>query len=65
MFPRQFGLSVLELKFEDIEQFNFKPVDETTGTVIYDATLITSNGLFYWADFADWKIGDNSSIWMD
>ena len=65
LFQRQFGpTTVLELKFEDIEQFNFKPFDETTNAVIYDATLMTTNGLFYWADFADWKIGDNDSIWI-
>ena len=63
LFQRQFrSPTVLELKFEDIEQFNFKPFDETTNAVIYDATLMTANGLFYWADFADWEIGDKDSI---
>ena len=65
LFQRQFGLTtVLELKFEDIEQFNFKPFDKSTNSVIYDAALMTTNGLFYWADSADWEIGDNDSIWI-
>lgn len=65
LFQRQFGpTTVIELKFEDVEQLNFRPFDETTNAVIYDATLMTTNGLFYWADFADWKIGDNDSIWV-
>jgi hypothetical protein len=65
LFQRQFGsMTVLEIKFEDIEQFNFRPFEETTNAVIYDATLMIANGLFYWADFADWKMGDNDSIWI-
>jgi hypothetical protein len=65
LFQRQFRqTTVLELKFEDLEQFNFRPFDETTSAVIYEATLMTTNGLFYWADFADWTIGDNDSIWI-
>ncbi len=65
LFQRQFRpTTVLELKFEDVEQFNFRPFDETTNAVIYDATLIITKGLFYWADFAGWEIGDNESIWI-
>jgi hypothetical protein len=65
LFQRQFGpTSVLELKFEYIEQFNFRPFDTNADPVIYDATLMIRNGLFYWADFSDWEIGDNDSIWI-
>ena len=65
LFQRQFQpTSVLELKFEDIKQFNFRPLDETEFSVINDATLLTRDGLFYWSDFADWEIGDNDSIWI-
>lgn len=65
LFQRQFGPnSVLELRFDNIEQFNFRPFTETENAVIYDASLIIAEGLFYWADFADWKIGDNDSIWI-
>lgn len=65
LFQRQFEPNaVLELKFEEIERFNFLPFNETENAVIYDTTLIIKNGLFYWADFADWEIGDNESIWI-
>jgi len=65
LFQRQFEpTTVLELKFEDIEQFNFRPFDTNIDPVIYDATLMITNGLFYWADFAGWEIGDNDSIWI-
>ena len=65
LFQRQFGPNaVIELKFEDIERFNFLPFNETENAVIYDATLKIENELFYWADFAGWEIGDNDSIWI-
>ena len=65
LFQRQFKqATVLELKFEDIEHFNFMPFDNDEYAVILDATLITTNGLFYWADFAGWEIGNNDAIWI-
>ena len=65
LFQREFGpISVLEIKFEDIKQFNFKSFEETSNPVIYDAFLKIENGLFYWADRSDWEIGDNNSIWI-
>lgn len=65
LFQRQFRPNpVLELRFDNIEQFNFRPFSETENAVIYHASLIIIDGLFYWADFADWKIGDNDSIWI-
>ena len=67
LFQRQFEQNtVLELKFEDIDQLNFHPFDETTSVsaCIFDATLMLTNGLFYWADVANWQIGDYDSIWI-
>jgi hypothetical protein len=65
LFQRQFKQNtVLELKFEDIDHFNFNPLDKGEYAVILDATLITKSGLFYWADFAGWEIGDNEAIWI-
>ncbi len=52
--------TVIELKFDDVKQFNFNP----DGSVIYDAKLIKVDGYFYWADFKDWEIGDNDAIWI-
>lgn len=66
LFQRQYRPNnIIELKFEDIKHFNFKPFEENENPVIYDATLMIINGLFYWADSADWKIGDNDSIWIN
>jgi hypothetical protein len=65
LFQRQFRPNtVIELKFEDIERLNFLPFKETENAVIYDVTLMISNGLFYWADFAGWETGDDDSIWI-
>lgn len=65
LFQREFGpLYVLELKFEEIERFNFRPFKEMEKVAIYEVTLLTTNGLFYWADDVDWKMGDNDSIWI-
>jgi hypothetical protein len=65
LFQRQFEqATVLELKFEDIERFNFIRFDNYEHTVILDATLIATNELFYWADLAGWKIGNNDSVWI-
>ncbi|MCZ8161214.1 MAG: hypothetical protein O9275_10790 [Microcystis sp. LE19-196.1B] len=56
--------TVLELKFEELIDFNFRHFGKTENSVIYDAKLIYLNGLFYWADFIDWEIGDNDSTWI-
>ena len=65
LFQREFGSdAVLELKFEDIERLNFKPFEEKEHPVIYDATISKQNGLFYWADSANWEIDDTDSIWI-
>ncbi len=32
--------------------------------IIFDATLIYKDGLYYWAEAGDWEIGDNSVTWL-
>lgn len=65
LFQRQFKRNpVLELKFEDVEHFNFRPQDLAGSSVIYDATLMIRDGLYYWADFKGWQIGDNDAVWI-
>jgi len=65
LFQRQFKqATVLELKFEDMEHFNLMLSDNGEHAVILDATLIATNGLFYWADSAGWEIGNNDAIWI-
>jgi hypothetical protein len=65
LFQRQFkDNAVLELKFEYVDGFNYVPLKDNYSNVILDATLKTKNELFYWADFQDWEIGENDSIWI-
>ena len=65
LFQLEFGSdAVLELTFEDIERLNFKAFKEKEHPVIYDATIRKQNGLFYWADSANWEIDDHDSIWI-
>lgn len=65
LFQRQFRPnSVIELKFEDVIQFNFKPLGNSEKAVLYDASLKLKDEIFYWADFIDWENTDNDSIWI-
>ncbi|KAA0989191.1 hypothetical protein [Dyadobacter aurulentus] len=48
------------MKFEELQHFNFKPLD--ANAVLLDATLILTSEIFYWADFAGWEIGDADAI---
>lgn len=58
LFQRQFSPnSVLELKFEDAVKFNYYPYDD----IIYDASIIIEDGLFYWTES---EINDLSSTWI-
>ena len=65
LFQRQFHPdTVLELKFHDVQQFNYKVVPDNYNAVIYDATLEIKDGLFYWADYEEWDINDNDGVWI-
>lgn len=47
LFQRQFAPnSVLELKFENSIKYSYYP----DGDIIYDASLIIEDGLFYWTE---------------
>lgn len=64
LFQRQFSpKSVIEVKFENVLQFNFKPLS-SIDNIILDATLVINENVIYWADYADWKIGDNDAVWI-
>ena len=65
LFQRQFKENGnLELKFEFVDQLNYNPLKDNYTNVLYDATLKFHEGLFYWSDDRDWKIGDNDAIWI-
>jgi len=65
LFQRQFDKdTVLELKFENIDRFNFNPAPENYNGVIYGATFKKVGNLFYWSDIEDWEIGDEDAHWI-
>jgi hypothetical protein len=65
LFQRQFRKNtVLELKFENIDRFNFNPTPENYDGVIDCATFKKVGDLFYWADIEDWAIGDEDAHWI-
>ena len=65
LFQRQYkNPTVIELKFEDLGQFNFNPPAPNYNSVIYDATFKKIGDLFYWADDKNWQLGDNDAVWI-
>ncbi len=65
LFQRQYrNPSVIELRFEDVKQFNFNPPEPNYDSVIYDATFKKIDNLFYWASEENWQIGDNDAVWI-
>jgi hypothetical protein len=65
LFQRQYkNLPVIELKFDNVDQFNYNPLEQGSYAVILDATFIKTDGLFYWADEDNWKIVDNEAVWI-
>ncbi|SHG82465.1 hypothetical protein [Ornithinibacillus halophilus] len=59
--------SAIELYFEEVTEMHIHPRGENQDSIIYDATLIQRDGLFYWADEYGWDpdnytVGRNSWI---
>ncbi|PFR29471.1 hypothetical protein COK19_06325 [Bacillus cereus] len=56
LFQRQYdNPSAIELLFEGATKFHLTPPPENHDSIIYDASLIFQNNLFYWADDSSWK----------
>ena len=49
---------VIEMKFEKIKKLNLSPRNEEYDCVIYGATLVKINDLFYWSEWENLKIED-------
>ena len=68
LFQRQFrNPSAIELLFEGVTQLHMLPSPENYDSIIFDATLILYNDLFYWANQGDWKPENNAldtSSWI-
>lgn len=44
----------IELLFEKVTQLYIKPSPENYDSIIFEATFLQKNGLFYWADDSNW-----------
>ncbi|HDX9610175.1 TPA: hypothetical protein ROY01_001167 [Bacillus toyonensis] len=56
LFQRQYANpSAIELLFETVTQFHVTPPPENHDSIIFGASLLLQNNLFYWADDYGWK----------
>ena len=51
----------IEVKFEGVEQMNLVPKQDDYDNIIYEASLIKNNGLFYWAEWCNFKVNDSNN----
>lgn len=55
LFQRQYdNLSAIELLFEGVTKFHLTPPPENHDSIIFGASLLFQNNLFYWADDIGW-----------
>ncbi|WP_339792026.1 hypothetical protein [uncultured Imperialibacter sp.] len=65
LFQRQYrNPTVIEMKFDNLSQFNFKAADPDYNSLIFDVTFNKTEGIFYWASEGGWTLGDNSITWI-
>ena len=68
LFQRQFSNpSAIELLFEQVTTFHFQSSLPNYDSIIYDATLLHCDGLFYWAETDGWSpkdAGRNDVTWI-
>lgn len=56
LVQRQFQpFSAIELRFEEIVGLKLSPPTPRYESIIYRAAFLLSNGVFYWAESADWS----------
>lgn len=56
--------STIEMLFLGIDKINIVSTPPDYWYMIFDATLIYKDGLYYWAEIGNWQIGDNSVTWI-
>lgn len=64
-----YDTNAVELLFEEVVQINISPSPPNYDSIIYGATCILKNGLFYWADSEIWspdniKKEEERSTWI-
>jgi hypothetical protein len=56
LFQRQFREpSAIELLFEQVVTFHLQPSPDNYDSIIYDATMLLADGLYYWAESTEWS----------
>ncbi|MGG3526895.1 hypothetical protein COM13_19110 [Bacillus pseudomycoides] len=56
LFQRQYeNPSAIELLFEGVTKFHLTPPPENHDSIIFGASLLLQNNLFYWADDIGWQ----------
>lgn len=65
LFQRQFdNPTVIELRFENVGQFNFLAPGQNYNAIIFEATFKKIDKLFYWSSEGNWQLGDNDAVWV-
>lgn len=65
LFQRQWEKpSAIEMLFLGIYKINITSTPPDYWHMMFDASLIYKDGLYYWAEVGDWDIGDNSVTWI-
>ena len=55
LIQRQFSApSAIELLFDEVMGLNVAPSPDNYDSIIFEATLLLKEGVFYWADVGDW-----------
>jgi hypothetical protein len=62
LFQRQWRpVSAIELLFEEVVRLNVTPSPESYEGSIFTATLFHDKGMFFWAEEAKWRPGEDDS----
>jgi hypothetical protein len=65
LFQRQYkNPTVIELKFDNVGQFNFLSPGSNYDSIIYEATFKKIGDIFYWSSEGNWDLGDNDAVWV-
>jgi hypothetical protein len=65
LFQRQFdNPTTIELKFDNVERFNFLSPAQNYDSIIFEATFKKIDQLFYWSSESNWDPADNDAVWI-
>ncbi len=63
LIQRQFeDPSAIELLFDEVRRINVVPSPDNYDSIIFDATLLLREGIFYWADVGRWLPDQENSM---